>query len=88
MSLPSQPPQACGVRLDWSEVPSTVHRAIEQWLGSTIVSVTNQRGGFSPGAAARVDAANGRRVFIKVGGPRPNPDVPSMEDVFASTIFG
>jgi aminoglycoside phosphotransferase (APT) family kinase protein len=78
MPLPSEPPPAAGVRLDWAEVPPSMRRAIEQWLGSTIVSVTNQRGGFSPGVAARVEAANGRRVFIKVGGPRPNPDMPSI----------
>src|SRR5260221_8711915 len=78
MPLPSEPPPAAGVRLDWAEVPPSVRRAIEEWLGSTIVSVTNQHGGFSPGVAARIEAANGRRVFIKVGGPRPNPDVPSI----------
>src|SRR5260370_34580405 len=78
MPLQAEPPPAAGVRLDWAEVPPSVRRAIEQWLGSTIVSVTNQHGGFSPGVAARIEAANGRRVFIKVGGPRPNPDVPSI----------
>ena len=78
MPLPSEPPPAAGVRLDWAEVPPSVRRVIEQWLGSTIVSVTNQRGGFSPGVAARVETADGRRVFIKVGGPQPNPDVPTI----------
>src|SRR5260221_12146680 len=78
MPLPSEPPPAAGVRLDWAEAPPSVRHAIEQWLGSTIVSVTNQRGGFSPGVAARIETADGRRVFIKVGGPRPNPDVPAI----------
>src|SRR6266550_571142 len=78
MSLPSQLPPASGVRLDWAEVPPSMHHAVEQWLGNTIVSVTNQRGGFSPAVAARLLATDGRRFFIKVGGPRPNPDVPSI----------
>src|SRR5260221_2898928 len=78
MPLPSEPPPAAGVRLDWAEAPPSVRHAIEQWLGSTIVSVTNQRGGFSPGVAARIETADGRRVFIKVGGAPPNPDVASI----------
>jgi aminoglycoside phosphotransferase (APT) family kinase protein len=37
-----------------------------------------QAGGFSPGVAARVQAADGRRVFVKAVGPELNPDSPDM----------
>src|SRR5206468_2520081 len=33
-----------------------------------------QPGGFSPGVAARLRCAGGRRAFVKALGPEPNPD--------------
>ena len=76
MSL--EPPPARGVRPDWSELPGRVRSAIEAWLGGVIVSATTQPGGFSPGVAARVQTAEGRRVFVKATGPEPNPDSPGI----------
>ena len=64
--------------MEWGDVPPTVRRAIEQRLGGAVLSLTNHRGGFSPGVAASIETAHGHRVFVKVGGPRPNPDVPSI----------
>ena len=34
--------------------------------------------GFSPGVAARLTTDNGRRVFAKAVGPKPNADAPSI----------
>ena len=35
-------------------------------------------GGFSPGVAARLRLADGRRAFVKAVGPEPNPDSPGI----------
>ncbi|WP_419993552.1 phosphotransferase family protein [Streptomyces boninensis] len=54
-----------GVRLPWDGVPDHVRGAIEAELGSGVVAAESQAGGFSPGVAARLRLADGRRVFIK-----------------------
>jgi hypothetical protein len=41
-----------------------------------VVSATDQPLGFSPGAAARLRTAAGRRVFVKAAGPEPNELTP------------
>jgi aminoglycoside phosphotransferase (APT) family kinase protein len=71
-------PAASGVRLPWEALPAAVRAAVEQWLGSRVVSATTQASGFSPGVAARLQAADGRRVFIKAVGPEPNPTSPEI----------
>jgi len=76
--MTSQPPPAQGVRPDWLKLPERVRSALEAWLGSAVVSATTQPGGFSPGVAARVKTADGRRVFIKATGPELNPDSPAI----------
>ena len=48
--------------------------AIERRLESSIVDQTPQPGGFSPAVASRVRLADGRRAFLKIVGPEPNPD--------------
>lgn len=73
-----QPPPAEGVRLDWAVIPEPVRSAVERWLGSSIVSALSQPTGFSPGVAARLRTADGRRVFAKAVGPTPNPDSPAI----------
>jgi hypothetical protein len=45
-------------------------------LGSPIVAASTQPGGFSPGVAARLIAADGRRVFVKAVCSVPNRDAP------------
>jgi aminoglycoside phosphotransferase (APT) family kinase protein len=72
----SRPPYAAGLRLDWSKVPGSVRAAVEDWLGSPVVSATSQSAGFSPGVAARLQTEDGRRVFAKAAGPEPNPLTP------------
>src|SRR5258705_9266927 len=74
---PNNPP-AEGVRLEWRAVPARVRAALEQWAGSAVESATSQRSGFSPGVAARLRLADGRRLFVKAIGPEPNPDTPDM----------
>jgi hypothetical protein len=43
-----------------------------------VVSASTQQGGFSPGVAARLVAASGRRAFLKAVGPELNPDTPGL----------
>ncbi|MFD9336254.1 phosphotransferase family protein [Streptomyces sp. NPDC060028] len=69
---------AAGVRLEWRAVPREVQRLVEARLGSPVESAVTQPGGFSPGVAARVRLADGRRVFLKAVGPEPNPDTPDL----------
>ncbi|MBV9278611.1 MAG: aminoglycoside phosphotransferase family protein [Chloroflexi bacterium] len=76
--MASQPPPATGVRILWSEMPPRLHAALQSWLGAPVAEVAMQPGGFSPGVAARVRAADGRRVFVKAVGPELNPDSPAI----------
>jgi aminoglycoside phosphotransferase (APT) family kinase protein len=74
----NEPPPATGVRRSWQELPARVRAAIEQRLGSPVVSAVTQTGGFSPGLAARIQTADGRRAFVKAVGPELNPDSPAF----------
>ncbi|MCC7372802.1 MAG: phosphotransferase [Chloroflexi bacterium] len=69
-------PAASGVRLPWEGLPDHVRQAVEGYLGSTVVAAVTQPGGFSPGVAARLTAADGQRVFVKAVSPHPNKDAP------------
>jgi aminoglycoside phosphotransferase (APT) family kinase protein len=69
---------ATGERLHWEQLPATVRHALEDRLGSVVIESVTQPGGFSPGVAARLALADGRRVFVKVISSRPNPDSPAM----------
>jgi aminoglycoside phosphotransferase (APT) family kinase protein len=72
------PPPAEGVRLEWQELPARVRAAVEDRLGSAVVSARTQPSGFSPGVAVRLRTESGRRVFVKAVGPEPNPFVPAI----------
>ena len=76
--MSTTPPPAQGVRLDWQQIPESVRAAIEQALGSPVIKASSQDSGFSPGVAARLQTANGRRAFVKAIGPEPNPDSPEF----------
>jgi aminoglycoside phosphotransferase (APT) family kinase protein len=76
--LESAPPPAEGVRLDWRAIPLDMRSTVEQWLGSRVASVASQPTGFSPGVAARIRLADGRRVFVKAVSPTPNADAPAF----------
>jgi hypothetical protein len=54
-----------GNRLGWADLPDTVRKSIEVAVGSSVVDAVSQPGGFSPGLAARLRLADGRRVFAK-----------------------
>ena len=73
-----QAPPDRGARLDWTDLPRRVQGEVERWLGSEIVRAVTQPTGFSPGVAARLTAADGRRVFAKAVGPEPNADAPTF----------
>ncbi|WP_353807748.1 hypothetical protein [Agromyces sp. SYSU T00194] len=54
-----------GSRMPWGEVPASLRAAVEDVLGSRVVSADSQSAGFSPGSADRVVTADGRRAFVK-----------------------
>jgi Ser/Thr protein kinase RdoA (MazF antagonist) len=54
-----------GNRLVWADLPAHVRAGIEGVLGAPVVETTSEPGGFSPGMAARVVLADGRRMFVK-----------------------
>lgn len=84
--MTSQTPPAAGVRLPWSQLPPRVLAALESKLGAPVAESTMQPGGFSPGVAARVRSADGRRVFVKAVGPELNPDSPDLYRQEARTV--
>ena len=59
-------------------MPQPVRRAVERRLGSRVDTAIDQPGGFSPGVAARLLLADGRRVFVKAVGASPNAESPQM----------
>ncbi len=71
-------PPAQGVRIAWRDLPAAVRARVEQALGSPVVDSVSQPGGFSPGVAARLRLADGRRAFVKAVAPVPNPDAPAF----------
>ena len=64
-----KPPPAAGMRLAWPLVPAGLRQAVEQRLGGRVVEAVTQPGGFSPGVAARLKTATGKRAFVKAAGP-------------------
>lgn len=55
-------------------MPAHVRETFEERLGDHVVEATTQPKGFSPGLAARLKLADGRRVFIKAVSEAANPD--------------
>ncbi|MGW5363738.1 aminoglycoside phosphotransferase family protein [Actinopolymorpha pittospori] len=70
--------RAAGVRLPYDALPHAVRGWVERELGSSVVSAASQTGGFSPGPAARLVTAGGRRAFVKAVGSALNPDSPRI----------
>ena len=54
-----------GVRLPWEELPAHVRAAVGEIAGGAVLRATTCAGGFTPGAAARLDLAGGGRAFAK-----------------------
>jgi Ser/Thr protein kinase RdoA (MazF antagonist) len=49
----------------WDDLPPSVRADIERVVGGPVGHARNCPGGFSPGFAARITRADGRRVFVK-----------------------
>ncbi|WP_427895650.1 hypothetical protein ACQHIV_17670 [Kribbella sp. GL6] len=81
---------AAGVRLPYFELPSAVRAWVERTLGSVVVSASTQQGGFSPGTAARLVTASGRRAFLKAVGTSLNPKTPTLfrQEITAMRAIG
>jgi hypothetical protein len=74
----SRGPRAAGRRADYATVPSHVRAWVDESLGSSVVQSVAQIGGMSPGPAARLLLADGRRAFIKAVSPEPNARTPEL----------
>ena len=62
------------MRVHWDEIPPLVRDSLVQRLGARVVEAVTQPTGFSPGLAARLLLADGRRVFLKAVSETANPD--------------
>jgi hypothetical protein len=71
-------PRAAGRRADYATVPAHVRAWVDESLGSPVVQSLAQVGGMSPGPAARLRLADGRRAFIKAVSPEPNARTPEL----------
>jgi hypothetical protein len=71
-------PLAQGVRVRYDATPPALRTWVDATLGSPVVSAVTQPGGFSPGVAARLVCADGRRAFCKAVSGTDNPDTPKM----------
>jgi aminoglycoside phosphotransferase (APT) family kinase protein len=81
-------PAAEGKRVEWGSLPASVTARIEQVIGSPVVEARTQRGGFSPGVAARLRCADGTRWFVKAVSAEANPDSPGIHRREAEILRG
>lgn len=65
-------------RPHYDALPDLVRDWVDVTLGSPVVSATSEAGGFSPGVAARVGCADGRRAFVKAASGEVNAFTPSL----------
>jgi Phosphotransferase enzyme family len=68
---------AAGVHLPWADVPLPVKAWAAALGGGEPTGVFDLHGGFSPGAAARLDCPRGT-VFVKAVGEELNPESPAL----------
>jgi aminoglycoside phosphotransferase len=73
----TQPPPAEGRRLPWQAIPGHLRNRVADLLGAGVLAAQTQPGGFSPGVAARLTLADGRRAFVKAV-DEVNPDSPDI----------
>jgi hypothetical protein len=78
MSDTSTGPAAAGVRVPYGDLPDALHAWVDDVLASPVVAAATQVGGFSPGVAARLRCADGRRAFVKAVSAEANPDSPGL----------
>lgn len=65
-------------RPTYEQLPPPVRAAVDGVLGSPVVQARSQAGGWSPGVAARVRAADDRRAFVKAVNGEVNDFSPGM----------
>ena len=65
-------------RITWEQVPAGLRAKAEHLLGAAVIAARTQPGGFSPGAAARLELSTGARAFATAVGPELNPDSPGI----------
>ena len=70
----------------WADLPGHVRTIVEARAGAAVVAARDQRGGFSPGVAARLLIADGRRLFVKAMGPAGTPVTAAMHRGEARTL--
>jgi hypothetical protein len=68
---------AAGVHLPWANVPAAVKEWAAALGGGEPTAVRDLHGGFSPGAAARLECPRGA-VFVKAVGEELNPESPAL----------
>ena len=66
------------MRPAWDSLPLAVQDAVEGLLGFSVVRAQSQRGGFSPGVAARVWGPEGQTAFVKAVSAEANPHTPGL----------
>lgn len=66
------------MRPTWEQLPASVRAAIEEVLGFCVVRAESQRGGYSPGVAARVHGPDGEEAFVKAADAETNAVTPAM----------
>ncbi|MER5751881.1 phosphotransferase [Streptomyces sp. NPDC002088] len=76
--MPPTAPPAAGARTPWEALPARVHDAVARIIGAPVLHAVTEPGGFSPGAAARLRTADGRRAFVKAVSADTNPDSPAL----------
>ena len=66
------------MRPTWESLPLSVKDAVESILGFPVARAESQRGGFSPGVAARVWGPAGEPAFVKAVSAEVNPHTPGL----------
>jgi aminoglycoside phosphotransferase (APT) family kinase protein len=80
---PTVGPENTAIRPSWEQLPAALREGLADLLGE--ITVANvQSGGFTPGLAARLQLANGQRVFVK-GIPTEHPLAGKYRDEAATT---
>ena len=51
--------------MPWQAIPGHLRDRVADLLGAGVLGAQTQPGGFSPGVAARLTLADGRRAFVK-----------------------
>lgn len=80
---PAVGPENTAIRPSWEQMPAAVREGLADLLGE-IAFADVQSGGFTPGLAARLQLANGQRVFAK-GIPTEHPLAGKYRDEAATT---